>query len=234
MPENRGKKKNAIAGLKQKLQYRSVEFDTSLYDNVVVDINKIDLSALKDIELQRYSYDLIIQARSGVPLKELLVKAYAVVREAAGRVLGLHPYDVQVAAAVAMHTGALVEMQTGEGKTLSAVFPAYLNAISGRGVHVLTFNDYLAQRDAGWMGPVYNFLGLSVGHICEGMSANDRRKAYACDVTYLTAKEAGFDYLRSFLGLPLLSCGNHHYVLQHLLLLIVFLQQQHLKASRHP
>ena len=125
------KDKKFFAGVVQKLRYRTVEFNISQYENVVSDINKIDLTQLKDNELQKYSYDLMIQARRGVPLKELLIKAYAVVKEASGRVLGLYPYDVQLAAGVAMHTGALVEMQTGEGKTLTAVFPAYINAIAG-------------------------------------------------------------------------------------------------------
>lgn len=198
--KNKSRKGNPFSNFMQQLKYRTVEFDTSLYDGVVTDIKQLDLKSFGDSELQKFSYELINQAKRGVPTNELILKAYAVVREAAGRVLGLHPHDVQVAAAVAMHTGALVEMQTGEGKTLSAVFPAYLNAISGRGVHVLTFNDYLAQRDADWMGPLYNFLGLSVGYIREGMTESQRRSAYLCDVTYLTAKEAGFDYLRSFLA----------------------------------
>jgi len=100
---------------------------------------------------------------------------------------------------IAMHQGKLAEMQTGEGKTLAAVFPAYFNALTGRGVHILTFNDYLAKRDTLWMGPVYKFLGLTVGSIQGGMSLTERKKAYAADITYVTAKEAGFDYLRSFL-----------------------------------
>lgn len=199
MSENKNKKK-LFAGVVQKLRYRTVEFNISQYENVVSDINKIDLKQLKDNELQQYSHALIIQARKGVLLNDLLVKAFAVVKEAAGRVLGLHPFDVQAAAGVAMYTGALVEMQTGEGKTLTAVFPAYMNAIAGRGVHVLTFNDYLARRDAEWMGPLYNFLGLSVGYINEGMTSDERRRAYMCDITYMTAKEAGFDYLRNFLA----------------------------------
>lgn len=121
---------------------------------------------------------------------------FALVREAARRVLGLRPHDVQITAGLAMARGLLVEMQTGEGKTLAAVAPACLFALAGRGVHVLTFNDYLARRDAEWMGPVYGFLGLSAGFVQEGLSPEERRRAYAADVTYLTAKEAGFDYLR--------------------------------------
>ena len=108
----------------------------------------------------------------------------------------MRPFDEQVVAALAMDEGAIVEMQTGEGKTLAAVMPAALNALAGRGVHVLTFNDYLARRDAEWMAPVYQGLGLSVAFVQQGMARADRQQAYRADVTYVTAKEAGFDYLR--------------------------------------
>jgi len=128
-----------------------------------------------------------------------LIEAYSLVRETSNRTIGLKPFDVQILAGIAMHRGKLVEMPTGEGKTLAAVFPAYLNALTGRGVHVLTFNDYLARRDAAWMGPVYKFLGLSVGYVQDGMDKISRQKAYACDITYATAKEAGFDFLRDHL-----------------------------------
>nr|WP_275935254.1 accessory Sec system translocase SecA2 [Abyssisolibacter fermentans] len=129
----------------------------------------------------------------------MLVKAFAIVCEASRRVLNMKPYDVQIIAAIALHQGKIVEMKTGEGKTLAGVMPAYLNALTGKGVHILTFNDYLARRDAQWMGPVYEFLGLSVGYVNEGMSITERQKAYSCDITYVTAKEVGFDYLRDFL-----------------------------------
>ncbi|MEM7350475.1 MAG: accessory Sec system translocase SecA2, partial [Acidobacteriota bacterium] len=121
---------------------------------------------------------------------------YALVCEAARRAVGLAPYDVQILAAMALHQGNVVEMQTGEGKTLAAAMPACLNALTGEGVHILTFNDYLAQRDAEWMGPIYRLLGLSVGWVQEGMTTAVRRRAYAADITYVTAKEAGFDHLR--------------------------------------
>jgi hypothetical protein len=113
-----------------------------------------------------------------------------------GRALGQRPYDVQVVAALALDRGAVVEMQTGEGKTLTATMPVALRALAGRGAHVLTFNDYLARRDAEWMGPIYRLLGLSVGCRAAGMDGPARRRAYAADVTYVTAKEAGFDHLR--------------------------------------
>jgi preprotein translocase subunit SecA len=132
-------------------------------------------------------------------LDDLLVEVFALVRAAADRVLGMRPFDVQLMAGVALHRGKLVEMQTGEGKTLAAVMPACLNALSGRGVHILTFNDYLARRDASWMGPVYRFLGLSVGAVQQEMGIDARREAYRADITYATAKEAGFDLLRMHL-----------------------------------
>ncbi|MBI4916660.1 MAG: accessory Sec system translocase SecA2 [Acidobacteria bacterium] len=129
------------------------------------------------------------------------VPAFALVREAARRTLGLEPFEVQIVAGLAMAQHHIVEMPTGEGKTLAAVFPVYLHALAGYGVHVLTFNDYLARRDAAWMGPIYRLLGLSVGCVQEGMSVAERRAAYRCDLTYLTAKEAGFDLLRDSLCL---------------------------------
>jgi preprotein translocase subunit SecA len=132
---------------------------------------------------------------------ERLADAFALVRETSRRALGLRPYDVQVAAGLALHQGRVVEMATGEGKTLAAVAPVFLAALAGRGAHVLTFNDYLARRDAAWMGPIYERLGLSAGCVQEGMAAAARRCAYGCDVTYLTAKEVGFDLLRDGLCL---------------------------------
>jgi len=125
-----------------------------------------------------------------------LIDGFAIVRETAKRATGMRPFDVQLLAGLAIHDRKLVEMQTGEGKTLAAVLPASLRAFQGKGVHVLTYNDYLAARDAEWMGPIYRFLGLSVGHVVQGMPPAQRRNAYACDVTYVTAKEAGFDFLR--------------------------------------
>ncbi len=129
-------------------------------------------------------------------IDEILPEVFAIAREAAGRLLGLRPFDVQVAAGVALHRGQLAEMATGEGKTLVAVLPAVLNALTGRGVHIFTANDYLARRDAEWMGPVYRFFGLDVASVVQGMSHEERRRAYGADVTYVTAKEAGFDFLR--------------------------------------
>ncbi|PPT08596.1 Protein export cytoplasm protein SecA ATPase RNA helicase [Geitlerinema sp. FC II] len=129
-------------------------------------------------------------------LEEILPEAFAVVREASRRVLGMRHFDVQVLGGVVLHQGEIAEMKTGEGKTLVATLPSYLNALSGRGVHVVTVNDYLARRDAEWMGQVHRFLGLSVGLIQQGMTPDERRRNYACDITYCTNSELGFDYLR--------------------------------------
>jgi preprotein translocase subunit SecA len=171
------------------------------YRLVLEEINRTgeSLAGETDNRLQESAASLRERVQKGRALDDLLVEVFALVREAAGRVLGMRPFDVQVMAGVALHQGKLVEMQTGEGKTLAAVLPACLNALTGRGVHVLTFNDYLARRDAAWMGPVYRFLGFSVGTIQESMEINARRTAYGADITYATAKEAGFDFLRMHL-----------------------------------
>ncbi len=148
------------------------------------------------------------RAAAGAPLDGLLPDCFALVRETARRELGERPYDVQMLAGIALHRGRLVEMQTGEGKTLAAVAPLALHALAGRGVHLLTFNDYLARRDAAWMGPVYSRLGLDVACIQEGLTPAERRRAYRADVTYVTVKEAGFDLLRD--GLCLEAGGQVH------------------------
>ncbi len=180
-----------------------VEFDLTPYLPFLTEINDrgCRLRKAPDQELKNLSMTLTSCARNGADLDNLLVEAFALVREASQRVLGLRPFDVQILAGAVIHQGKLAEMQTGEGKTLAAVLPAYLNALSGKGVHLLTFNDYLARRDAGWMGPIYRFLGLNVGFVQDGMERCERRSAYQADVTYLTAKEAGFDYLRDSLCL---------------------------------
>jgi preprotein translocase subunit SecA len=179
-----------------------VEENLAPYEEALREINRLgeDFARKPDDQLREIAALLRERmrerARGGVSSDEMLVEVFALAREAAARALGMRPFDVQVIAGVALSNGKLVEMQTGEGKTLAAVLPACLNAAAGRGVHVLTFNDYLARRDAAWMGPVYRFLGLSVGAVQEGMSVDARRAAYAADVTYATAKEAGFDFLR--------------------------------------
>jgi preprotein translocase subunit SecA len=175
-----------------------VEENLAPYEEALREINRLgeDSARKTDERLREVAASMRERARRGASSDELLVEVFALAREAADRALGMRPFDVQVMAGVALSRGKLVEMQTGEGKTLAAVLPACLNALTGSGVHVLTYNDYLARRDAAWMGPVYRFLGLSVGAIQEGMSVDERRTAYASDVTYATAKEAGFDFLR--------------------------------------
>ena len=160
-----------------------------------------ELARAGDQELRDKAGALRRQAREGALLETLLPECFALVREIARRVLGERPYDVQMLAGIALSRGKLVETQTGEGKTLAAVAPVALHAFTGQGVHVLTYNDYLARRDAGWMGPIYEQLGLTVGCVQEGMGTAERQRAYRCDVTYLTVKEAGFDDLRDGLCL---------------------------------
>jgi preprotein translocase subunit SecA len=165
------------------------------------------LRDLPDEDLRRRSEDLRDKARAGTPLDDLAIPAGALVREAGRRTLGMRHFDVQLIGGLALHDGCVAEMKTGEGKTLVATFPAYLNALSGRGVHVVTVNDYLAQRDAEWMGPLYRLLGLTVGVIREEMGDDEaeerraRREAYACDITYGTNHEIAFDYLRDNLAI---------------------------------
>lgn len=178
---------------------RNVEYNLSVYKHTLNDIKKVTASAMDDTQLKALAQALKKRAQNGESVKDLLPEVFAVVFEVVKRTMGMTPHDVQLLAATAMAEGRIVELPTGEGKTLAAVFVACLGALSDKGVHVLTFNDYLAKRDALWMKPVYEFWGLSVSYINEGMSQKERKKAYSADVTYLTAKEAGFDYLRGFL-----------------------------------
>lgn len=173
-----------------------IEWDLTPYRNMLSRIDAFRLKKCRDAQLKQRSAVLRQQAAAGIPLDRLLPETFALAREACHRVLAMRPFDVQVMAAAAMHRGRLVEMQTGEGKTLAAVLPAYLNGLTGKGVHIMTANDYLARRDAAWMGPVYRFLGISAAAVQEKMPVTERQQAYRADITYMTAKEAGFDYLR--------------------------------------
>lgn len=155
-----------------------------------------EMRALSDAELAGRTAKFRQDIANGASLDDLLVPAFATAREAARRVLGMRPFDVQLIGGMVLHNGGIAEMRTGEGKTLVATLPVYLNALAGNGVHVVTVNDYLATRDSEWMGRVYKFLGLSVGVIVHGLSDEERRVAYASDVTYATNNELGFDYLR--------------------------------------
>src|ERR1041385_3263453 len=155
-----------------------------------------ELEALSDEALRARTDEFKQQLADGKTLDDILVPAFATVREASKRTLGQRHFDVQLIGGMVLHEGRIAEMKTGEGKTLVATLPVYLNALAGRGVHVVTVNDYLARRDAEWMGQIYGFLGLSVGVIVHGLDDDERRKQYACDVTYGTNNELGFDYLR--------------------------------------
>lgn len=181
------------------MRHSNVEYRLSAYEQALIETKKIILPESGDAQLEVMMQALKKQAHDGKPIKDLLPQTFALVFEAVRSALGLTPHDVQIMAAAAMAEGRIVELPTGEGKTLVAVFVACLGALSGKGVHVLTFNDYLAERDATWMKPVYHMLGLRVGFIHNRMDEANRKEAYHADITYLTAKEAGFDYLRSFL-----------------------------------
>ena len=154
------------------------------------------MQALSDDELRAKTREFKDRLIAGETLDDLLVEAFAVVREAADRVLHMKPYRVQLMGGIVLHQGRIAEMKTGEGKTLVSTLPAYLNALEGKGVHIVTVNDYLAERDANWMGQVHRFLGLSVGVILNEYNNADRKAAYDCDITYITNNELGFDYLR--------------------------------------
>ncbi len=168
------------------------------YPSVVAEINALEpeMVALSDEALRARTEDFRARVKAGTPLDDLIPEAFATVREAAKRSLGQRHFDVQLMGGMVLHEGRIAEMKTGEGKTLVATLPVYLNALTGRGVHVVTVNDYLAKRDAAWMGVIYEFLGLSVGCIVHDLNDQDRRAQYACDVTYGTNNEFGFDYLR--------------------------------------
>uniref|UniRef100_A0A7S0R9H9 Protein translocase subunit SecA n=1 Tax=Chlamydomonas leiostraca TaxID=1034604 RepID=A0A7S0R9H9_9CHLO len=172
------------------------------YQARVDEINALEpkMQALNDDQLRAKTDEFKRRAQNGEALENLLVEAFAVVREASRRVLGLRPFDVQLIGGMILHEGQIAEMRTGEGKTLVAVLPAYLNALSGKGVHVVTVNDYLARRDSEWVGQVHRFLNLKVGLIQADMKPEERRAAYAEDVTYVTNSELGFDYLRDNLA----------------------------------
>ena len=166
-------------------------------------IEKLDASysRLSDEELRAKTGEFKQRLADGETLDDILPEAFAAVREASWRVLGMKPFRVQLIGGIVLHQGRIAEMKTGEGKTLVAVLPAYLNALTGEGVHIVTVNDYLARRDSEWMGKVHRFMGLSVGLIVHGLTPEERRRAYACDITYGTNNEMGFDYLRDNMAL---------------------------------
>src|SRR5215213_8984479 len=187
-----------IGALARKLFGSSNDRRVKAYQPRVDSINAIEkqLEQLSDDALRARTADFKKQVADGASLDDILVPAFATVREAGKRTIGQRHFDVQLIGGMILHEGRISEMKTGEGKTLVATLAVYLNALSGRGVHVVTVNDYLAKRDAEWMGQIYNFLGLTVGVIVHGLDDEQRKQAYDCDVTYGTNNELGFDYLR--------------------------------------
>lgn len=188
----------ALAALARRIFGSPSDRQVKRYQGKVAAINALEpeLAKLSDDELRARTVEFKAQIEKGVDLEELIVPAFATVREASKRVLGMRHFDVQMIGGMVLNDRAIAEMRTGEGKTLVATLAVYLNALTGNGVHVVTVNDYLARRDAGWMGQIYNFLGLSYGVIVHGLTDQQRRDAYAADITYGTNNEFGFDYLR--------------------------------------
>ncbi|HXT30378.1 MAG TPA: hypothetical protein VN716_13885, partial [Vicinamibacterales bacterium] len=165
---------------------------------IVAQINSLETQtrALTDEQLRARTAEFRQRVADGESLDDVLPEAFAVVREAGRRTLNMRHFDVQLIGGMVLHRGKIAEMKTGEGKTLVATLPAYLNALAGKGVHVVTVNDYLARRDSEWMGRIYRFLGMTVGVIQHDLNDQERQVAYACDITYGTNNEFGFDYLR--------------------------------------
>ena len=185
-------------GFVSKLLSFGADKDLRRYQRVVEQINALEpaFEALSDDELRAQTARLRERHAAGESLDDLLPDAFATVREASKRTTGLRHFDVQLIGAMALNAGQIAEMKTGEGKTLVSTLAGYLNAIPGKGVHIVTVNDYLAKRDSEWMGRIYRFLGMSVGLLQNNMPLEQKRPAYAADVTYGTNSEFGFDYLR--------------------------------------
>jgi preprotein translocase subunit SecA len=165
---------------------------------IVAAINELEpkIKALDDVGLRRKTFEFRDRLEKGARVDDILPEAFAVCREGAQRTLGMRHYDVQLIGGIMLHRGRIAEMKTGEGKTLVATLSAYLNALEGKGVHVVTVNDYLARRDAEWMGRLYGFLGMSTGVIVSQQGDGEKKRAYRCDITYGQNNEFGFDYLR--------------------------------------
>ena len=194
---------------RQRIQERLARFTDAGAAEVAADSeDESEPDVDRQKRLEKEHYDALQEV-----LNEILVEAFAVVREAGRRVLSMRHFDVQLIGGMVLHKGTIAEMKTGEGKTLVATLPVYLNALSGRGVHVVTVNDYLAKRDSEWMGKLYRFLGLTVGVIVHDLDDEERRAAYAADVTYGTNNEFGFDYLRDNMKFDLKDCvqRGHNY-----------------------
>src|ERR1700689_744305 len=184
---------------------------------LVAAINDLEpgLQQLSDTELAQKTVEFKQRIANGEPLDDLLIESFAVCREAGRRILNMRHFDVQLIGGTVLHRGKIAEMRTGEGKTLVATLPVYLNALEGKGVHVVTVNDYLAKRDAEWMGRIYKFLGMSVGIIVHELDAEERKAHYPCDITYGTNNEYGFDYLRDNMKFNIDDCvqRGHHFAI---------------------
>jgi len=191
--------------LLEKLIGRNADRELAKYWRIVEEINELEprVSSLTDEELSRKTLEFRERLDHGETLDDIMVEAFAVVREVAKRKVNMRPFDVQLIGAIVLHEGKIAEMKTGEGKTLVATMPAYLNALTGKGVHIVTVNDYLAKRDRYWMGPIYEFLGLKVGLLQHDSTSEERREAYNSDITYGTNTEFGFDYLRDNMALSI-------------------------------
>src|SRR5690606_38377563 len=188
----------ALAALARKIFGSPSDRQVKRYQGKVAAINALEpeLAKLSDDELRARTAQFKAQLEQGAKLDDLIVPAFATVREASKRVLGMRHFDTQLIGGMVMNDRAIAEMRTGEGKTLVATLPMYLNALTGKGAHLVTVNDYLVKRDAAWMGQIYNFLGLSYGVIVHGLTDAERKAAYEADITYGTNNELGFDYLR--------------------------------------
>src|SRR5213594_2249159 len=184
---------------------------------IVAEVNAFEpaIKALSDEQLRGKTAEFRQRVANGETLDELLPEVFAGVREAGRRVLNMRHFDVQLIGGAVLHKGKIAEMKTGEGKTLVATLPDYLNALEGKGVHVVTVNDYLARRDSEWMGKIYRFLGMTVGVIQHGLDDDERRESYGSDITYGTNNEFGFDYLRDNMKFDLAHCVQrpHHYAI---------------------
>ena len=192
-----------LESIKKKLGLDKNERTLRRYEKIVEEINVLEpkMQEYSDEELSALGRLFRERAAEGEKLDDMLPEVFAAVREVSRRTTGLRHFDVQLMGGIALHEGKIAEMKTGEGKTLVATLAVVLNALSGRGVHLVTVNDYLARRDAEWMGPIYRFLGLSVGVIYAFMDQEERKRAYEADVTYGTNTEFGFDYLRDNMAL---------------------------------
>src|SRR5580692_1302723 len=193
------------------------ERETKRMRPLVAAINDLEpgMQQLSDLELAQKTVEFKERVANGEPLDDLLIESFAVCREAGRRILNMRHFDVQLIGGIVLHRGKIAEMRTGEGKTLVATLPVYLNALEGKGVHVVTVNDYLAKRDAEWMGRIYRFLGMSVGIIVHELDDDERRSSYACDITYGTNNEYGFDYLRDNMKFRIEDCAQrgHQYAI---------------------